>query len=281
MSLDITTYRKELRKLKNQCLGRRTSLNGNYVEKFLIKPIGFLQQINLAQGASMVLKFLLSLAGLSLLSVSFAQDVCVEEGRSIPVYPNAPKCCEGLSVRPPPKGLMGSAGTCYDPKACLEEGRTVGVYPGAKKCCEGLMLRKAPKGVLGSAGTCYDPKDPKDCVEAGKTVGVYPGAKKCCEGLMLKKAPNGMMGSAGTCYDPKACIGEGKSVVVHPRALKCCGGLELQPPEPGTFGSAGTCVSSRHPALPNVHDSRIQFKDPFRGSEKPSKPSKASQGDAQ
>ena len=187
----------------------------------------------------MVLKLLIRLIGLMSFSLSFAQDVCVEEGRSIPVYPYAPKCCEGLSVRPPPKGIVGSA------------------------------------------GTCYDPKDPKACVEAGKTVGVYPGAKQCCEGLMLKKAPKGVLGSAGTCYDPKACVGEGRSVVVHPKALKCCGGLELQPPEPGTFGSAGTCVSSRHPALPNVNDSRMQLKDPFKGSEKSLSPSKFSHGEAQ
>ena len=37
---------------------------------------------------------------------------CVEEGDSVGVYPSAPDCCEGLTLKSAPEGLMGSAGTC-------------------------------------------------------------------------------------------------------------------------------------------------------------------------
>lgn len=89
-----------------------------------------------------------------------AQEACVEEGRSVGVYPGAPDCCEELELKPAPKGTYGTAGICVKKKECVEEGNPVGVYPGAPACCKGLKLKPAPAGLYGSAGTCVESRHP-------------------------------------------------------------------------------------------------------------------------
>ena len=37
---------------------------------------------------------------------------CIKAGESVPVYPNAPKCCAGLVFEAPARSLIGLAGTC-------------------------------------------------------------------------------------------------------------------------------------------------------------------------
>ena len=54
-------------------------------------------------------KFLITI---SIVSISLAGNACVEEGKSVGVYPNAPQCCKGLELQPAPPGVYGSAGTC-------------------------------------------------------------------------------------------------------------------------------------------------------------------------
>ena len=85
---------------------------------------------------------------------------CVEEGKSVGVYPGAPTCCRGLELKPAPEDSYGSAGTCVKKANCVEEGKLVGVYPGAPTCCKGLELQPPAPGTYGSAGTCVESKNP-------------------------------------------------------------------------------------------------------------------------
>src|SRR5688500_11702497 len=102
----------------------------------------------------MFAKFFKTIFAIFFLNISLATIACVEEGKSVGVYPSAPECCKGLKLKSVPEGVYGSAGTCVKKVDCVEEGKSVGVYPGAIDCCEGLKLKPAPEGVYGSAGTC-------------------------------------------------------------------------------------------------------------------------------
>ena len=108
----------------------------------------------------MFTKVFRSIFAISILNISLAAIACVEEGKSVGVYPGAPSCCEGLAVKPAPEGVYGSAGTCVKKTNCVEEGKTVGVYPGAPDCCKGLDLQPPAPGVYGSTGTCVESRNP-------------------------------------------------------------------------------------------------------------------------
>jgi len=101
---------------------------------------------------------------------------CVGEGGTIPVIPNPPECCEGLTLIPPKQpDIVGIAGICTakcgngvcdvdtesdyncpsDCGECVGEGGTIPVIPNPPECCEGLTLipPKQPD-IVGIMGIC-------------------------------------------------------------------------------------------------------------------------------
>lgn len=106
-----------------------------------------------------VTKIIIALMTFSLGTLAMAE--CVKEGGWVGVYPNAPRCCEGLELKRPTDGRVGTAGQCVAKiqTNCVKKGDSVVLYPGAPKCCEGLVLKRPVDGRLGVAGTCVEKKD--------------------------------------------------------------------------------------------------------------------------
>ncbi|MBL7665224.1 MAG: hypothetical protein JNM93_08825 [Bacteriovoracaceae bacterium] len=47
-----------------------------------------------------------------LLSSPLLASDCIKEGESVPVYPGAPNCCQGLHFEAPANNLLGFSGSC-------------------------------------------------------------------------------------------------------------------------------------------------------------------------
>lgn len=56
-----------------------------------------------------IYKFILILG---FLNTPLLASECLKEGESVPVYPGAPKCCEGLHLQAPTNNLLGFSGSC-------------------------------------------------------------------------------------------------------------------------------------------------------------------------
>jgi hypothetical protein len=170
------------------------------------------------------------------------KNLCVAEGRSIPVVPNAPSCCKGLELIPPPKGIMGSKGKCVQKKkTCVGEGKKISLKMRAVDgigCCEGLAVVPPKDKHDFSHAKCL----PVKCVEEEGKITHYMKFKgiRCCKGLR-SHFPSKKEGAAGKCVPKVSCAEKGGSIPVILNPPKCCKGLVLIPPERGIMGSAGTC----------------------------------------
>lgn len=181
-------------------------------------------------------------------------STCVEEGGTVPVVPNAPECCDGLT-----KVSCSKADDNGECTPCL--GASVCVKCGDGNCGKGENKCNCPE----------DCKETPKCVQYG---GKYIGSEnKCCEGL--EPADDIMYDGPGLCSPldclckiclpcgngkcedlenecncpkdcpPLKCVEEGGHVAVYPNSPTCCEGLKKIPCDaPNIEDQCQTCVGS-------------------------------------
>ena len=141
---------------------------------------------------------------------------CVDEGGSVPIVPDTPECCEGLSKIP--CDAPGDDGLCM---AC--DGASFCTFCGDGECNE-------PENLCNCADDCDDePPPPNECEEeAGGACHPMsadkPGAG-CPEGTYSVQA-DGCAEAELCCVDkPGECFGEGEGFTDFDYEDKCCPGL--------------------------------------------------------
>ncbi|MEK6961084.1 MAG: DUF333 domain-containing protein [Nanoarchaeota archaeon] len=182
---------------------------------------------------------------------------CKKEGETVPVVPNAPDCCNGLTLLKPQKfPFVGVKGICSakcgnsvcdtgtesesncpkDCAPCKKEGESSVNIPGTPQCCAGLKLIKPRIFSSGSAsgictkrcgdGKCDAKKEsafncPEDCVTCKKKGESIPSVRdppKCCKGLSIMAPKEPLLGIKGLCWDR---CGDGKCDGKHENIRNC------------------------------------------------------------
>jgi hypothetical protein len=144
---------------------------------------------------------------------------CVKEGDSIPVIPNAPYCCEGLThILPKEEFIVGISGIC------------------TAKCGNGICDELTES----SYNCAQDCKLSEECIIEGHIRPDYPNSPPCCEGLDLIKPKEGThFGQIGICT---AKCGNGICESKSESSINCP--VDCKPPDTTTSTSTSTTTPS-------------------------------------
>lgn len=178
---------------------------------------------------------------------------CVPEGGSVPVVPNAPKCCPGLVQIPcDAPNVQGECQACVGASLCT--------YCGDARCGPGENVCNCPSDCTGAClglggrfmdfeteGRCCEGLVPvDDCVPAGEGC-----ACPDCPCHICLPCGDGVCGPfENECNCPadcpvEECVGEGGSIPVIPDPPKCCPGLVKVPCHaPDEKGECLVCVGA-------------------------------------